>query len=397
LFEFFYRFNNKLTAMAIKVLTNIRFAQTAGISQTLSCFLDYVRKNKKGIIEIVGVNIIDRNKNTYNKTRKDNISIISAGVKIPDLKNVMKKCKDVNDIKKEYVEVINVYRKAINKEKPDIVLVNGTYYMPWCLFQAAREEGLPIVLHYHGILTMETQHWPAKERSLFLAMERSLDHKENFYIFPSKITKTTVEKKIYNHKVKNWTIIPNPVPSYFFDVNREKNNVNNVNIGIISRWNFIKNIEFCETLSKYIRNKNSNFVVNLITDLSKKDKRYKKISKFVKIHPAVKNKELCDFYKKMDIIISPSYFETYGNVAKEALASGVPSLVNKNMGVSETFKKLGLNKWIVEFISVKEVYEKIKQFIGYKIDKKIRKKIKQYYSPEKIFNQLVEILQSQSV
>jgi glycosyltransferase involved in cell wall biosynthesis len=94
----------------------------------------------------------------------------------------------------------------------------------------------------------------------------------------------------------------------------------------------------------------------------------------------------------MGIVISPSHFETYGNVAKEALATGTPAIVSPNMGVSETFNKLGLNDWVVDFNSVKSVYNKIENIIGEPVSEKTREKMKKLYIPPKIFSEIVSIL-----
>jgi glycosyltransferase involved in cell wall biosynthesis len=373
----------------MKILTNIRFAQTAGIAQTLGCFLDFVRKNKSLGIEVIGVNIMDSKKNFYRKNKKDNVSIISMGINVPNIKNAVAGSKNIKDVEVRYANVIESYQEIIRKENPDLILVNGTYYIPWCLFMAAKKESVPVVLHYHGVLTLETKNWPAKETKIFREMEQSFDKKSLFYIFPSNITKKVVEKEIYKHKIKNSVTIPNPVPLHFF---KNKKLSNAVNIGIVSRWASIKNTDFCEALAEYNKTNGGKFKINIITDLEKSDKRYKKISKIAKIHPACENKELINFYKNMGIIISPSHFETYGNVAKEALASGVPAMVSKNMGVSETFKKLGLHKWVIDFDSVENVYAKIEKIIGTAVENKTRNKIKNSYSPEKIFSATISVL-----
>lgn len=373
----------------MKILTNIRFAQTAGIAQTLGCFLDFIKKNKNFGIEIVGVDVIDSKKNFYRKDKEGNVSIISMGIDVPNIKNVVVASKNIRDVEAKYANVIESYQKTIRKEKPDLVLVNGTYYIPWCLFMAAKKESVPVVLHYHGVLTLETKNWSDREKKIFKKMEGSFDKKGLFYIFPSNITKKVVEKEIYKHKIKNSVIIPNPVPLHFF---KNKKLSNNINIGIVSRWAGIKNVDFCEALAEYNKTNGSKFKINIITDLAKSDIRYKKISKIAKIHPACGNRKLVNFYKNMGIVISPSHFETYGNVAKEALASGVPAMVSKNMGVSETFLKLGLYKWIIDFDSVESVYAKIEKVIGTGVGAKTRNKIKDSYSPEKIFSETINVL-----
>jgi hypothetical protein len=373
----------------IKVLTNVRFAQTAGIAQVVFAFMNFVEGNRKNNINLVALSIIDKNKKTYRKTEGKKTSTITIGAKIPSISKVLEKSKTLEQVEEAYEEIIQLYQRAIKRENPDIILINGTYFMPWCLLLASEREGVPAVLHYHGVLTKETQNWKKHARKIFLEMEKSFDKKKLFYIFPSKITKDVVEKEVFFHKIKKYTILPNPVPEHFFlGTGKPKNK----NIGIVSRWSRIKNVRFYEELAEYNYKNGNKFVVNIITDLSVDSKRYKSLSKLVKFHKPKTNKNLASFYRKMDVIISPSHFETYGNVAKESVASGTPAIVNPNMGVAETFQSLGLNNWVIDFNSVKLVYQKIEDTMGEFVKKDIRDKMRELYVPPKIFDEMISIL-----
>lgn len=373
----------------IKILTNAKFAQTAGIAQVIFSFLNFIENSKRNDINVVAVNIIKQNKKSYKKANGKRIGIISVGAKIPGIKKVMDEAKTLDQVEKKYENIIQGYQKAIQKEKPDIILINGTYFMPWCLLIASERECIPAVIHYHGVLTKEVQDWKKRQRKIFLEMEKCFDKKNLFYIFPSKITKTIVEKEVFCHKIKKYSILPNPVPKHFFD---GKNKIEKKNIGIVSRWSEIKNVKFWNKLAKYNYSNGNKFVLNIITDLNVKNKKYKKLSSFVKFHKPKSNEKLASFYKDMGVIISPSHFETYGNVAKEALASGTPAIVNPNMGVSETFKSLGLNDWVINFDSTKSVYNKIESVIGETVSQETKDEMKKLYMPPKIFNEIVSIL-----
>jgi len=375
----------------MKILTSIKLAQTAGIAQVVLSFMDFIEKSKGNDLSIVAVNMINQKKKTFKKISTKKTSTISCGMEIPNIAEVVNKAKNITEVKEKYEDVISAYQLAIKKEKPDLVLINGTYFMPWCLLLAAERENVPAVLHYHGVLTKETQNWPKKQKKIFLDMERCFDKKNIFYIFPSKMTKSIVEKEVFKHKIKKSAVIPNPVSSHFF---KEQNNVNKINIGIVSRWTGIKNVRFCEELAKYNSKNGNKFVVNIITDLDKDNKIYKELSKLVKFHKPKSNKNLASFYKNMGIVISPSHFETYGNVAKESVASGTPAMINSNMGVSETFNNLGLNDWIIDFGSVKLVYEKIENTMGETVNKDVRVRMKKLYAPHEIFSQIVTVLNS---
>jgi len=374
----------------MKILTNIRFAQTAGISQVLSSFIEFIGENPKNDIQLVGVNMTGEGKDSYKKIKKGQVEIVSIGLKkIPNIAKVTKRAKNLQDVTKSYARVISAFRQAIKKGGVDLVLVNGTYHMPWCLFLAAKLENKPVVLHYHGVLTKETEGWETKQRNLFKKMEKSFDKNDIFYIFPSAITKKVVEKEVFGHKIKKYAVLANPVPLHFFD---KKSDNGTKNIGIVSRWTKIKNVEFISKLAEYDESQGGKFSINLITDADKESKSIKKLHKKIKVYKPCNNKKLADFYNRMDIVISPSHFETYGNVAKEAVASGTPAIISCNMGVKETFKKLGLGNWVINFNSVEKVYERIEKVIGNNINCRLRTKIKKLYSPDKIFNELLDIL-----
>lgn len=373
----------------MKILTNIKFAQTAGIAQVVLSFMDFIEKSNGNDLNIVAINFTDQNKQNLKKVDTKKTRTISFGAKVPSIVEVVAKAKNLKEVEKKYENIISAYQKAIKEEKPNIILINGTYFMPWCLLLASERESVPIVLHYHGVLSKEVQNWNEKSKKIFLDMEKSFDKNNIFYIFPSKITKDVVEKEIFQHKIKKYAILPNPVPNYFF---KKRGKIEKRNIGIISRWTKVKNVDFCKILAEYNKKKGNKFIINIITDLDKDNIVYKKLSKSVVFHKPKSNKKLASFYRNMGVIISPSHFETYGNVAKESLASGTPAMVNCNMGVSETFNILGLNDWVIDFDSVKSVYNKIENVIGGTVDKEIKDKMKELYEDHIIFNKLVSIL-----
>lgn len=374
----------------MKILTNTRFAQTAGIAQVVLSFIDFIEKRKGKNLNIVAVNIENlkpNQKNSFKKVSGKKKSTLTFGVHIPS--DVVKNAKNLDEVAEKYEEIIFAYQTAIKKEKPDLILINGTYFMPWCLLLASERENIPVTVHYHGVLSKEVKNWDKKSRKIFLDMEKSFDKKGIFYIFPSKITKSVVEREVFKHKIKNSAIIQNPVPNYFFE---EENLADKINVGIVSRWAQVKNVRFCEEFANYNQKKGNKFVINIITDLNENSEIYKRLSKSVKFHKPKSNKNLASFYKNMGVLISPSHFETYGNVAKEALASGTPAIVNPNMGVSETFDLLGLKDWVADFGSVKSIYDKIESVIGKTVDNGVRNKMKELYVPEIIFEQLITTL-----
>ncbi len=374
----------------MKILTNIRSSKVSGISQVLNSFLSFVENRKKKNTKIIGVDV-STGRFSRTKTQDGRFSLISSALDIPQIGQAVADSQNLEDLKRIYKDAIEQYKIAIKEEKPDIVLVNGTYYLPWCLYLASKELGATTVLHYHGSISKETEHWQEKPRKIFNEMEKTFDAKELFYIFPSELTRQVVEKEIFGHAVSKYSVLPNAVPLHFFEqkVNRCKKN-----IGIICRWTKIKNIEFFNKLAKYNQKKGSQHTINVITDLKKNSGPRQALDGMVKFRRPMESNEMGKFYSKMGMILSPSFFETYGNVPQEAIASGVPALVSSNMGVAEIFKQLGLAEFITDFASMPAAYEKIKAVSGQAIGQNVREKMKELLSPEIIHRQMLSILES---
>ncbi|HPT66058.1 MAG TPA: glycosyltransferase family 4 protein [Candidatus Woesebacteria bacterium] len=358
--------------------------------------INFLQQKNLSKIQIVGIDATKEpnssNKGTsYEVIDNSILRVIPIDVDCPHFSDVIKSVSTVNEIKETYSKLIDNYIKIIRQEKPDLILLNGTYFVPWSLFQAGSIEKIPMVLHYHGILTKETSQYDPSVRDLIHKMETTFDNDSLLYIFPSKLAQKTVEEEVFGHQISRSVVIPNPIPNYFFEtkgVNSQKE------IAFVGRWSNIKNPKFIKKFIKYNQNKLSDYRINIVSDKEKASKDLLDYANSVKFYSPMENKKLANFYGKMGIVISPSFFETYGNVAQESIASGTPALVGPNMGVSEIFRQVGLSDFIVDFSSTKNVYYKIKKFSGRPIDKKVKDMLKYNLTPNIISEKLIKALKS---
>jgi len=380
----------------MKILTNVQTSYLAGIGQAFLSLLKGLEKDYSRQIKIIGVKITsDPNvseKGIYDNNKINNFKLLSInGEKLPGFGEVIKKAEGINDLKNNYEELIENYRKLITKESPDLVLINGTYYVPWCLYIAAKDTKIPIILHYHGILSKEVSHWEEKPRLIMNEMERNFDNDRLFYLFPSELARNAVEQEVFGHQIYKSAVIPNPIPDHFFKV---KLVGDKKNIGFVGRWSKIKNPDFIKKMVNFSYKKGDKYKFNLVTSKKEFKKEIKKHLKNVNFFEPMKSRLLAKFYEKMGVVISPSYFETYGNVAQEAIASGTPALVSSNMGVTETYKKLGLEDWILDFSSVAGVYKKIEEVSGSEVSEKIRQNLKEIVSENVISSRMIKVFKS---
>jgi len=380
----------------MKILTNVCFLKLAGINQTMSSLVAHVQNcGDSNKLEIVGVEVMGNSDPDFpmktKEAREGNSKIVTVSMYLPNVNELVKRSNSIESVEKAMGPLIEQYRKIIKREKPDVVLLNGTYYLPWCLFLAAKNFTQKIVLHYHGCLTKETQHYPAAMRRIFHKMEKTFDSDNLRYIFPSMLAKNTVVNEVFIREPKHFCILPNSIPLHFFETVKKRGKLVK-SIGAVTRWCHIKNSGFIEKLASYNSRSVKKFTFNLLTDLKSVTNFPDRIRAAVRLVKPMDNFRLGRFYSKMDVVICPSYFETYGNVAQESLASGVPVLVSSNMGIAEVFRRFGLEKWIIAFDSPAAVFGKIEQTSGEMVDSGTRMELKNELNPSRVHGILLNYL-----
>jgi len=308
------------------------------------------------------------------------------------INKITKEAKSLKEVKRKFKPIIKLVREIIKKEKPDIFLINGTYYIPWIMSIAARIEKIPVVLWYAGSLSKETIHFTKKQRQIFLEIEKDIIKNSSKIIFPSEICKKTIIKDVSNlKKTREGLIVPNPISPIFTKEKKQRKIINN-KIAFIGRNTPIKNIEAFISLHLLLNKIGWKHEATIIN--GKEHKSIKNIPKDIKINPAMANGELKSFYKKQGLIISPSHFETFGNVPVETACIGIPVLVNENMGCSEVFKQAGLEEMIINFDDLNLVAERTINLCGKPINSIKLNILKNLVDCEVVSKEIIKVLKS---
>lgn len=277
--------------------------------------------------------------------------------------DIMKKAEKIRDVENAYHEPIKIIRNILREVKPDVILLSGTYYVPWLISIAAKQEKIPIVLWYSGVLSRETENQPDHMRTLFSLMEKSIVARATGVVFPSRLCKDVVEKEVTKHKIKNSYIIPNPVSNIFTDPSAVEYSIER-RIAAVGRYSKVKNFDLFFSLHKELLRRrwrhNACFVTN-------PDARIKKLPKTIEVLPPMTPEGLKKFYVSQGLIVCPSMFETFGNVPMEAVCLGVPVLVSDKMGCAEILKKVGLENMVISFDDIGKVADRAQQLCGQSI------------------------------
>lgn len=279
------------------------------------------------------------------------------------LLQVLKRSKTLKDVESAFKEPIRVIRTILKQTNPDVVFLSGTYYMPWLISIAAKKENIPVIMWYSGVLSRETEHYPEKLRKLFASMEKAIVKNSSQIIFPSALCKKTVEKLVVKGKVRNGSIIPNPISSIFTDPTAVDASIER-RIAAVGRYSRIKNFDaFFELYKKLQKRKwrhTASFVTNANIDL-------KTAPKTIELLPSMTPEGLKRFYLTQGLIVCPSIFETFGNVPMEAACLGIPVLVSDTMGCAEVLEKVGLENMVISFDDMDAVADRVEYLCGQQI------------------------------
>jgi glycosyltransferase involved in cell wall biosynthesis len=281
-------------------------------------------------------------------------------------------------------------------QSADVVLLGGTYFVPWCLLQAARLQRKPVVLCYAGILSMEIRHLPDEMQETLRLMERDFYDPRIFYVFPSELTRKTVQQ-IFGKELPKSEVVYNGVPPEFlaFGESREKE----VAIAFVGRNTSVKNPEYLLRLAGALRSSGSPHRIHMVTSVEPDNKLIRELRRAgVIIFEPMDTGRLAEFYRSAHVVISPSKFETYGNVPLEAVSTGTPALISPVMGVGEVFGMLGIGGYITTFEDPLQVAGRIDSIIrtNESVPDEVREKIRRDLSWKQAISRYLKICEAQA-
>lgn len=270
----------------------------------------------------------------------------------------------LEDLKINLSVLVDFYLESIEKSKPDIILINGTYYRPLALLQAARQKNIPYVVYVHGSVVQEAKGLSERVLSLLKEMEKDFYDDNADYIFPSTAAMNGV---LFSHRANpdKFHVIYNSLDESFF-VPKKPRNDGTKTVGFALRWEEVKNTDFILDFIKFNRTTPNPYLIKVVSDLGA-EKSVLFQDQFTEFLPPKTMAEMVEFYQEMDIMINPSFFETFGYVPAEAAAGGTPALISPLQGISEVFLKCGLERMITDFSDVSAIHERIPAIIKSKV------------------------------
>jgi len=276
-----------------------------------------------------------------------------------------------NDPESYFNDEIEVVRKLVHAINPDIFFLNGFSVYAWLLFKAVQRNKTPIVIQHAGIWTKEIDMYPdmfaPAARDFCVSMERDAAECADANIFLNQFSYHMFEQIVVPRTIAAPSIIPLPSPGRPLPATFAPAPKNERIIGMVARWDRIKNHSSVLALAEAIRSAGLPWKIRVVTTIPDTPlmldfkTRYREL---IDVVPVMDRESLQVFYRSVDILILPSHFDTVGGVVMEAIAEGKPTLISPHVGWINEYEKCGMEKWIVDFENPEIVIDSLKMHLA---------------------------------
>lgn len=300
------------------------------------------------------------------------------------------------------MNIVQRLAEEMKKEKADLFLLNGFSAMMCLIMRAAKLAGIPVVAIHHGLWFKENEAIIKQlgksnfEKRKLLEKEIGKHSAKN--IFLNEYTVNEYQKVLGKIKSSQIKIIPLPYNPIFLNKKLPPPNNSPIKrIGLVARWDRIKNHDGFLSLAYEAKRQNLPWEFYAITKIQKYEpyslmaEDYKKTIKIVTQITPIKLKK---FYQRMDLVVVPSRFETYSAVAMEALLQNRPVIVSQQVPWAEIFEKNGLKSWVADFENPAKTVKILGSALKQTPPKSLLKKITIINNPSHIYGEYIKTLLS---
>lgn len=383
----------------MKILTNnykVNFpktkkARSGGTASFAQHFSKYMKNRGHTITSVMPLHIgAKKTKTSYKRIfNGDNWWEVSFDSRCLGVRT--KNIQSIEHLEKKFSDLIIACRSVIQKESPDIVFCNGTSVFIWALVRAAEEEKIPIVVQHAGMwhkeIDMYKDFFSSVGICMMKKMEKEIAQKASMNVFLNKFSERVFNQCVLKLKKAKSCIIPLPIQINRKNFKKKKEKKVH-SIGMVARWDRIKNHEAFLALAKQSFIKNDPLKYYAVTAIPKtsKNKKFKEeYRKHIEVISPMLSKKLNMFYKKMDLMVLPSHFDVSPYVVVEAAAMGTPTAISKNVGYINTFKENKANHFIITYNTPKTL-KAIKNIIGKSYPEKLMVAFKKNHLPKNVFS-----------
>lgn len=289
--------------------------------------------------------------------------------------------------------------KFIREMKPDIVFLNGFGFLNWMLMIAAKEVGVPCVIQHAGIWTKELDLHKEKYSASGLVAMKAMEA-ESSLLTAAEIFLNSWSRDFYRANVAvgdsdRTVVIPLPFDfaSFASMVSPAplKTTAVDCRIGVIGRWDKIKNHEFILELAKASRANQEGVTFHSIVKIPDADATGREYVKYVEVTPSADREGILRFCRSMDILYLPSLFDVSPTVVLEAVASGTPVAISPTVGYVHDYHEYGAKEWIIDSSNANQTVKKLRLLKGKNMPKQFQEHIIATHDHRRVFGRYLEL------
>jgi glycosyltransferase involved in cell wall biosynthesis len=184
-------------------------------------------------------------------------------------------------------------------------------------------------------------------------------------------------------------VIPNPATAS--TVRRRKRNAR-FTIAVIGRWTPVKNFQAFIALHRALLDARWPHRAIMVTSFW--DERFG-IPETIERRDPMSTDDLHIFYQSVDLLVVPSHFETFCNVAAEAVVHGAAVLVSERVGFSDILRAAGLGRMIIpSFDDTEVVATAVKHLAQHRLTKRERDAVATLLDSHGVHRRIMEVLSS---
>lgn len=289
--------------------------------------------------------------------------------------------------------------KLIKQKKPDVVFLNGFGLFNWMLLMAAEKTGTPVAIQHAGIwtkeLTIHKKLYSPQGKKTMEQMEKDSTRLASAEIFLNDWSKNYYQDNVAKGRREKISTIPLPFDFKSFKLlgTQKKSTLFNfdkkhLHVGIIARWDEIKNHQAVLTMAKMAQQKKLPWFFHSVVDipnLKKYESGKAEYEKYVDVVLPLDRAGISDFCRSVDMLMLPSLFDVSPTVVLEAMASSTPIVISPTIGYVHDFSLYGGKDWIINFENPERAIKKLSRLIDKKMPGRLKKHLTDIHDHGKVF------------
>ena len=262
--------------------------------------------------------------------------------------------------------VRQAFHQAVQEFRPDVIFVPWAYPDGWAALELSRQAGLPVAIKVHGSDILLLPRYPARHRgtadalqgaSCVIAVSKDLAQRvADFGVDPGRI-------EVVYDGIDLDVFHPGPRSAA-----RERLSLDLDEPFVLFVGNLIalKGLEVLLDACGRLIAGNLRFACHLVGDGPLRARleqaiRSKGLEGYIRLHGALPNEQLPDWYRSANVLVLPSYSEGVPNVLLEAAACGTPFVSSRVGGIPE-IAELGIS-WLVPAGDAAQLAEALANFL----------------------------------